>query len=127
MYRVVAEAFGEYRFKVSSKDAEITVDAKSGAMTPPDTFLAGLASCVGVYIRKYADGSKLPIGGFTVEVTSDLGNSAPYAFRNISVAVDLKGAGLDEKRMASLLEFVKNCPIHNTLKIGPSVNITITT
>lgn len=36
---------------------------------------------------------------------------------------DLKGAVLDERRRKALLEFVKNCPVHNTLKVNPLVDI----
>lgn len=125
MYKVEVAATGGYRFIAKSKDSEIVIDAKPGGMTPPDTLLASLAGCVGVYIRKYADGAKLPIGEFTVTAESDLGSAAPYRFRNINIKVDLKGAVLDEKRKKSMIEFIKNCPIHNTLKGTPSVDISI--
>jgi uncharacterized OsmC-like protein len=125
MYRVEARAVGGYRFQVKSKDAEITIDAKSGAMAPPDAFLAGLASCVAVYIRKYVEGARLELGEFTVAVESDLGSAAPFRFRDVSVTIDLKSATIDERRRAALLEFVKNCPIHNTLKSPPSVEMRI--
>jgi len=125
MYKVEVTAKGDYRFNAASKDASITVDIKGGGMTPPDTLLASLGSCIGVYIRKYAEGAKLPLGEFTVTVEADLGREAPYYFRQIKAAVDLKGAALDEKRKRSLLEFIKNCPIHNTLKNSPSIDISI--
>lgn len=125
MYKVDVTAKGDYRFSVRSKDAEFIVDAKGGGMTPPDALLASLGSCVGVYIRKYAEGSKLVIGEFTISVEGDLGKETPYYFRQIKVSVDLKGADLDEKRKAALLAFIKNCPVHNTLKNNPSVDINI--
>jgi putative redox protein len=125
MYKVDVTAKGDYRFSVRSKDAEFIVDAKGAGMTPPDTLLASLGSCVGVYIRKYAEGAKLALGEFSISVEGDLGKDAPYYFRQIKVSVDLKGAALDEKRKAALLAFIKNCPIHNTLKNNPSVDINI--
>lgn len=125
MYKVDVTSQGGYQFNVKSKDYEFAVDIKGGGITPPDTLLASLGSCVGVYLRKYAEGAKLPLGEFTVTVEADLGKESPYYFRTISVAVDLKGAALDEKRKAAMLEFIKNCPIHNTLKNNPAITISI--
>ena len=125
MYRVDLVSQGEYKFKVMSKGYEFIVDAKSGGITPPDTLLASLASCVGVYLRKYADGARLPIGEFSVSAEADLGKEAPYQFRRIQVTIDLKGAVLEEKRMKAMLDFIRNCPIHNTLKSNPSIDIAI--
>jgi len=125
MYKVEVAAKGEYHFNVKSKDSEMTVDVKGSAMTPPDTLLASLGSCIGVYIRKYAEGAKLPLGEFTITVESDLGKESPYYFRRIAVSVDLKGAIADEKRRSALLEFIKNCPVHNTLRNSPAVDIAI--
>lgn len=125
MYKVDVSATGGYRFNIRSKDAEIVVDAKSGAMTPPDALLASLGSCMGVYIQKYAEGAKLPLGEFTITVESDLGKEAPYYFRRIDAAIDLKGAALDERRKSALLDFIRNCPVHNTLKKNPEIRIGI--
>jgi len=126
MYKVDVTSQGGYHFNVKSKDYEFAVDIKGGGITPPDTLLASLGSCVGVYLRKYAEGAKLPLGEFTVTVEADLGKESPYYFRTIQVSVDLKGAALDEKRRAAMLEFIKNCPIHNTLKNNPAISIAIT-
>ncbi len=125
MYKVDVAAKAGYRFSVRSKDAEIIVDAKGAAMTPPDTLLASLGSCIGVYIRKYAEGAKLELGEFSISVEGDLGKEAPYYFRQIKVSVDLKAAAIDERRKAALLAFIRNCPVHNTLKNSPSVDINI--
>ena len=59
MYHVDVTNTGDSKFKVTSDSAEITVDTKGGGMTPPDTLLASIGSCIGVYIRKYCDGSRL--------------------------------------------------------------------
>lgn len=125
MYRVEVSSEGAYKFNVKSKDYEFLVDVNGKGVTPPDALLASLAACVGVYIRKYADGAKLDLGDFTVSAEADLGKAPPYYFRQINVAVDLKGKELDERRKKALLEFIKNCPVHNTLKNDPVVNIAL--
>ena len=109
MYKVEVSSEGAYRFNVKSKDYEFTVDADGKGVTPPDALLASLGSCVGVYIRKYADGAKLDLGSFKITVESDLGKESPYYFRQINVTVDIEGAQMDERRKNALLAFIKNC------------------
>lgn len=123
MYKVEVSNKNGYTFNVKSKDYEFTVDLNGHGMTPPDTLLASLGSCIGVYIRKYADGAKLALGEFSVTVEADLGKEAPYYFRQINVGVNFKPAEIDERRKSAILAFIKNCPIHNTLKNNPVIEI----
>jgi len=44
----------------------------------------------------------------------------------IDVEIDLKDSGLEERRQRALLEFVKNCPAHNTLKGNPIIEFKLT-
>ena len=125
MYKVDVENSGDYSFNVKSKDYQFVVDTKGKGMTPPDTLLASLGSCVGVYMRKYFEGAKMAVPHFKVSVEGDLGKEAPYGFRAISVKIYMEGFSLDERRKKALLEFIKNCPIHNTLKANPTIDISI--
>ncbi|MFH1867465.1 MAG: OsmC family protein, partial [Candidatus Omnitrophota bacterium] len=102
-----------------------TIDTKGSGVTPPDTLLASIGSCLGVYIRKYAEGAKLDIREFGIRVEADFTSEKPARFKDITVIIDLKGFELDERRKRSFLEFIKNCPVHNTLKSDPSVRIDI--
>ena len=125
MYRVDITNAGDYSFKVKAKDYEFLVDTKGKGITPPDTLLAGLGTCVGVYLRKYAEGAKLALPEFNVSVEADMSKEPPVCFRKINVSVDLKGAKIDERRLQAILEFMKNCPVHNTLKNNPEVELKI--
>ena len=125
MYHIDITNTGDSKFKVRSVSAEFTVDTKGGGMTPPDTLLASIGSCIGVYIRKYCEGSKLPVSGFTIAVDADFTKEPPLRFKDIKVSVDLKGAVVDDRRKKALLEFIKNCPVHNTLKNDPVFTINI--
>lgn len=125
MYHVdITSSQGE-SFKVRSKDYEFIADIKGAGITPPDILLAGLGTCIGVYIRKYAQGAKLALGEFVISVYADFSQEAPVCFRKINVNIDLKGMELDERRAKAMLEFIKNCPVHNTLKSDPEVEIKI--
>lgn len=125
MYHVDITNAGDYTFKVKAKDYEFMVDVLGQGITPPDTFLAGLGTCIGVYLRKYAEGAKLLLPEFSISVEAEFSKEAPVHFRKINVNVDLKGAQLDDRRLKAVHEFVKNCPVHNTIKNNPEVEIKI--
>ena len=125
MYYVDITNVGDYSFKVKSKDYEFLVDTKGKGVTSPDALLASLGTCVGVYVRKYAEGAKLTLPEFNISVDADFSKETPVCFRKINVNVDLKGMQLDDRRMKAMHEFVKNCPVHNTIKNNPEVGIKI--
>lgn len=123
MYHVDIANAGEYSFKVKSNDYEFIVDTKGKGVTPPAALLASLGTCIGVYLRKYAEGAKLALPEFQISVDADFSKEEPVCFRKIDVGVDLKGAKLDERRLKAMQEFIKNCPVHQTLKYNPEVEI----
>jgi uncharacterized OsmC-like protein len=125
MYRVEIKNHGSSKFTAKTKDCEFTIDTKGEGCTPPDTLLASLGSCIGVYIRKYAEGSKTVIPEFTVTAEGDLSKESPVSFKVINVYVDLKGANIDDRRKKVLLSFIENCPIHNTLKHAPEIKMSL--
>ena len=125
MYKVSVNSKGGYTFDVDAKGYHFTVDLDGKGVTPPDTLLAALGSCVGVYIRKYADGTKLDIKDFSVDVSAEFSKTPPIGFQKIDISVDLKGAKLDDRRKKALSEFIKNCPVHNTLKANPEVYLVL--
>ena len=125
MYRVEVTPNSDASFKAKSGDYEFTIGLKGKGSSPPDTFLASLAGCLGVYIRKYCEGSGSTLNDFSITTEAEFCQDNPVCFKDIRVSVDLKGAKLDERRRRALLEFIKNCPIHNTLAIKPSVDIKI--
>lgn len=125
MYHVDVTNTGDSKFKITSANGELTIDTKGGGMTPPDTLLASIGSCMGVYIRKYCEGAKLPIAGFTISVDADFTKEGPLRFKDIKVSIDLKSAAIDDRRKKAMLEFIKNCPVHNTLKNAPDFMIEI--
>lgn len=125
MYRVDVTHQKDFSFTAKSADGEFAIDIKGAGMTPPDTLLASLAGCVGVYIRKYAEGAKLPLEHFVVSAEAQLSKEPPVRFSSIKVSVDLKGAQLDERRRYALMEFIRNCPVHHTITGSPDVDIAL--
>lgn len=125
MYHVDIVNKGDYLFNVKSKEHEFIVDIKGKGINPLDTLLASLGTCIGVYLRKYAEGVKLEIPEFNIKVDAELSLKQPVCFKKINVSIDLKGTRLDERRIGSLQEFIKNCPVHKTLENNPHVEIII--
>ncbi|MDO8489199.1 MAG: OsmC family protein [Candidatus Omnitrophota bacterium] len=126
MYKVEITHNSDFAFTVKTGQSEFIIDAQGKGLTPLDALLAGLGSCAGVYIRKYAQGSKLNLENFKINVSAELYSESPFSFRQIRVDIDLKNCQLDERRQKALLEFIKNCPAHNTLKGNPVIEFKIT-
>lgn len=124
MYSVDITNDADYLFRVKSKDYEFPVDIKGKGMTPPDVLLASVGTCVGVYLRKYAEGAKIDLGRFTVKAQAEFSKD-PLCFKKIDIKIDLGGQKFDEKRIKAMLAFIRNCPIHNTLKANPEIEIGI--
>ena len=126
MYRIEILHKKDFIFSVKSGNHELAIDAKGKeGISPPDALLASIGSCLGVYIRKYAEGSGLTLENFSINVEAEFVKETPICFKIINVVVDLKNSALDERRKSALLEFIKNCPVHNTLKVNPQVEIKI--
>jgi uncharacterized OsmC-like protein len=125
MYKVEITSNGGSLFNVKSKDYNFTVDTEGNGISPPAALLASLGSCIGAYIRKYCEGAGLAPVYFKISVEADFSKEPPLSFKAINVLIDLKDAKLDERRKRALLEFIKNCPVHNTLKARPDVQFVI--
>ncbi|MEK6727617.1 MAG: OsmC family protein [Candidatus Omnitrophota bacterium] len=126
MYKAQVTHKKDFTFLVKSGNHEVTIDAKGEeGISPPDALLASFGSCLGVYIRKYAVGAKLPLENFNISVEADFTKESPVRFKVINVVVDFKNFGLDGRRKNALLEFIKNCPVHNTLKGNPHLELKI--
>jgi uncharacterized OsmC-like protein len=126
MYSIEIVHNQDMAFTVKAGISEFSVDAKGKGLTPLDALLTGLGSCIGVYIRKYAEGSKLNLENFKINVSAELSKESPLSFRQINVEIDLKSSLIDERRQRALLEFIKNCPAHNTLKVNPVIEFKLT-
>ncbi len=121
MYKVEITHNQDLAFTAKAGMSEFIIDAQGRGLTPLDALLAGLGSCIGVYIRKYALGAKLDLKNFKINVSAGLSSQAPFYFKQIEVGIYLKDSGLDERRQRALLEFIKHCPAHNTLKGNPVI------
>jgi putative redox protein len=111
-------------FEIKAGKNVLVIEPLSENLSPGEALLASLGSCIGFYTRKYLDNAKIPVQGFSLRLEADF-SDAPMRFKEIKVVLDLKDTPLEPARRESLLKFVRNCPIHNTLKSDPSIEVEI--
>ncbi len=117
------------KFQVESGQHRLLIDQpkeKGGSdqgMSPLEVFLSALGSCAGAYAKMYCQNAGIDTQNLEVSVTAALTSDRPLRFQEIKIKISL-GVDLGDRKSA-LLSFVKNCPVHNTLKANSSVEFTI--
>ena len=124
-YKVEVKNKGGTQFFVKAEHGEFVVDSEGNGPAPLETLLAALGSCTGHYIRNFLKKANVDYAFFTVSVEADLAKDKGYYLKDINVAIDLNGAVIDDLKKDGLIEFVKNCPVHYTLKSSPNINLKI--
>lgn len=90
--------------------------------TPTELFVAGLASCVAHYARRFLERHGLPTEGLSVTASFTWATDRPA--RVATVDLDLAvPAGVPEDRRAALLAVAGHCSVHNSLEHPPVVRI----
>jgi putative redox protein len=121
---------GGDRFAVQIRGHTITVDQPVGdggedtAPTPTELFVAGLASCVAFYARRYLARHDLPTEGLTVCTDYTVGGR-PARVSDIAIRIT-PPPGLPPERRDAFLAVASHCTVHNTLHEPPAVEITLT-
>lgn len=117
-------------FTIGVRGHRLTVDqpvdagGRDTAPTPTELFVAGLASCVAFYARRYLARHGLPTEGLAVDAAYEMGSRPARV-----AAVDLRlhvPAGVPESRREPLLAVASHCTVHNTLTTQPDVVVRLT-
>lgn len=125
-YKVEVKNKGGSEVYVKSATGAFTVDPDGkSAVNSLDVLLGSLGACMSYFIRKFAKSANIQMDMFKLDLEADLVSDNGYKFKKISVAIDTDGAVLDDAKKHSLVEFVKNCPTHNTLRSQPEIEIRI--
>ena len=115
------------RFAIDIRGHTITVDqpvdagGDDTAPTPTELFVAGLASCVAFYARRYLARHDFSAQGLTVAATYEVGGR-PTRVTKISVRIT-PPADLPTDRRDAFLAVATHCTVHNTLDEPPPVEI----
>jgi uncharacterized OsmC-like protein len=92
------------------------------APTPTELFVAGLASCVAFYARRFLVRHGCPDSGLSVTATFTL---AERPARVDEIRISVEAPGLPEERRAALLAVAAHCTVHNSLEQPPAVSIEV--
>jgi uncharacterized OsmC-like protein len=131
MIEVKVRHQGAVKFEVSARQHTLICDQPAdncGAdegMTPPELFLASLASCAAFYAVAYLKKKNISREGVQVRVTAEK-VPAPARLDHIHIEVDVPGP-LCEADNAGVTDAVHRCLIHNTLLHTPTVHIELRT
>jgi len=89
--------------------------------TPTDLFLAAVGMCAGVYAVEYGRQHGIKTEGMRIHVESGKAK-APYRIGRIQVSLE-PPAPLPEEHRRPMLQFAKQCLLHNTLLHPPDVEV----
>lgn len=127
---MVVSHLGGDRFAIEVRGHTITVDqpvdagGQDTAPTPTELFVAGLASCVAFYARRYLARHEIATDGLTVSTDFTLGGP-PARVTDVAIRIT-PPAALPAERRDAFLAVASHCTVHNTLHEPPDVRITIT-
>lgn len=131
MTEVTAKHLGNVQFEIGARQHTVLCDQPTSnggddqGITPPEFFLASLASCAAFYAVAYLKKKGLSREGVFVRVTADKA-AAPARLDKFRIEVDVPGTLSDEDR-AGVDDAVHRCLIHNTILHTPSIEIEVRT
>lgn len=115
------------RFASDIRGHTITVDqpldagGTDTAPTPTELFIAGLASCVAFYARRYLARHDIATEGLSVSADFDIGGK-PTRVNRIRVVIT-PPHDLPMQRRDAFLAVASHCTVHNTLSNPAPVDI----
>lgn len=115
----------EVRQHVVPVDQPESLGGEDTAASPTELFVAGIAGCVGFYVRRYLTRHRLPTEGLAVSARYELG-TRPARVTRITVEVTVP-RGVPDERREGLLAVARHCTLHNTLDEPPEVTVGLTT
>ena len=107
------------RFSIEVRGHTLLVDQPTDAggsdtaPTPTELFIAGLASCVAFYARRYLARHHIDPAGLTVSASYEIGGR-PTRVHGMKIVVT-PPAGLPVARRDAFLAVASHCTVHNTL------------
>jgi putative redox protein len=106
---------------VVTVDQPADVGGEDAGPTPTELFVAGLASCVAFYARRYLRRHQLDASGLTVETSYRMASrAARVAQVDLQIRLPLE---LSPERRGGLLAFASHCTVHNSITSEPEITI----
>jgi putative redox protein len=120
---------GGLQFKIRVPGHEVATDAsvKDGGgdegPSPVELFAGALGACIGMMVQRYCERHGYTDGDVGVNLTLELADG-PKRVSGIIVDVELPN-GFPEDKMDAVRHMAARCPLHETLRNPPRVDIDI--
>ena len=122
-------ALGNDRFAIEIRGHQLFVDqpirdgGDDTAPTPTELFVAGLASCVAFYARRFLARNAIDAHGLEVSAQYTMA-ARPARVGGVTIHIT-PPPGLPEERRAAFLAVASHCTVHNTLENPPAVTVAL--
>lgn len=119
------ESDRQFRVKVRghelSSDMSVQDGGRDAGMAPAEMLAGSLGVCIAMMVQEYCDSHGYDDGDVAVSVTLEL-TDKPKRIGGFAVDVELPN-GFPEERMDAVRRVAELCPIHETLRIPPRVDV----
>ena len=115
------------QFKVKVRGHEVMSDlsvedgGRDAGMAPAEMLAGSLGACVAMMVQAYCDARGYTDGNVAVCVTLEMAND-PKRVGGFAIDVELP-EGIPEERMDALKRVAELCPVHETLRTPPRIDI----
>ena len=127
---MVLDYKGGFEFTASSRGHSVTIDlppamkGEDKGMTPPELFVASLASCVGMYVLFYCNGQNLPTEGMKIIANYEDSPEKPARIGKITLEICIP-AGVPEEHRGPLMQMAHQCKVHNSICTAPEIEMAL--
>lgn len=117
--RVLVDWKGDRKFESGREGRpSILIDGDGNAsISPPDTLLAALGSCVSVDVVDILAKRRTPVEKYTVEVLGERVDSIPRRFKHITLNISITGPGIERAHAEHAIDLAVNkyCSVRDSL------------
>ncbi len=124
MYCASIENRGDSTYHATTRHSTFVMATDGHGANPVDAMLASLCACIGHYARDYLREERISASKLTVKAEAQ-GTADGARLAEIAIRIDVDDAHLDEGRRGELVQRAERCKIHNTLKAGCALRITV--
>jgi uncharacterized OsmC-like protein len=121
---------GKKKFMVTTRGQQLLVDqpiedeGTDEGMTPPEIFVASLATCMGVYVLNYCKNIGINPNDMILSVEWEK-TSNPARIGKIKVDIKLPKIKAKDRQQA-IIKVAEHCLVHNTIHNPPEISINLT-
>lgn len=120
---------GDMQFETTIGNHRLVIDVppemkgKDRGLTPPQLFIASLASCIAIFAASYCNTAGINTEGLSVTLSYDK-LTKPSILGNFKAVIKIPKGDV-EKKEKGILRASKHCLIHETIRSSPEIEITL--